>query len=1152
MQLTKQTSQNQIKQPIQNIKTHLSVSEDPVLVPQEGNQQPENFPLNSTQKIPDPLQVDQEQKAQFSISRYFKPTPDPILVWEPHKDKILLSELQEVIENRFNEVKRKSSIYKYYTKIGFQVFIYVLNILELIFTLSYNSYNGLYDEFSSCYVISILFSVLLHCGVWMYTYKFREVEKKSGFFDTVNYIYYLFIGAFSFFKLAPFIYYFKRDKSIRQFSFSEINKYLQLSGDDKLRNPCILFKERIKPVNIFRDLIFHRVALVSMMITMTIQTIPQIFIQGFFNTLGDRWDGFNTISFLLLISNLIYYFSELQFIVFTTTYRQMQTELLFKLQKIKLKTIQETKQLIKTDLKYIEFVQSFFFHIDPIKFSSYQKKRCMIQILSFLIKQKKLKNIEFHFIDQYDEVTLQYLANCFKLIKVEQISLLYHDQNRENFLQSIFRDIPNLTLSKQNQLNLDILWDNDVLNTDAESETVKQIQFIENPKMTTGFKPIPKKWNDKFNFSFMTKEFQQLMSIHQKGSLTLSKRVSVNQSQIIDQNIEGNQETTSQIIDEAKTQIAQITKRDLFQEKIGNIQSLMSLYDYYETWTKLNSFQAAIQTISSFFNGLLQIISLIFLNNGDDIFIYALIVLTIVNPMLQMGSFAIFQHRVFKNFSTLRQLFYILLFAIFNFFKIWDIVMICLYLCVNQFSNAVQRDFSSEGYIKFKSYASKFQGSLATQVFKYDTVQVDPKNILQIKNQPFYQAVMWRTNVEEALNKIPQFFIYILSLFLNKNPDSLWIFSFFQQLKEGIQAVKDILEIVIKDYFIPALILGTDSVDQFFQSMLYLGSISNQILLEYPKSFQIMSKVSEEHLKQKLTFKINLKTLRFTNYEDLKKKKMLAQFRLVLASLQNSLEIDQAQRLCSLGPELKDFVRCLKVSPIYQIKLNFYYDDIGPDLNAHLNTFVRICPKKLQFLQIQIEASTVQQMEIFVERNDYLTAFSYSYFQIIQQYRGTSEVAQQQNLNIDQDFLKLDRYDFDQFYFEVSGNLNLNNCHYLFEKFTQLKVFKAFIVNYSAIQTFEFTTNLQSKQLEFLDITFENISLDFQQYPFANLKIIKMVLIRCEFDIDKLQEILNNLSYNTNVVHIDISRCLQHFTTNQRRDLIRKLEGQNIDIVIKM
>ena len=72
---------------------------------------------------------------------------------------------------------------------------------------------------------------------------------------------------------------------------------------------------------------------------------------------------------------------------------------------------------------------------------------------------------------------------------------------------------------------------------------------------------------------------------------------------------------------------------------------------------------------------------------------------------------------------------------------------------------------------------------------------------------------MWRTNVEEALNKIPQFFIYILSLFLNKNPDSLWIFSFFQQLKEGIQAVKDILEIVIKDYFIPALILGTDSVD---------------------------------------------------------------------------------------------------------------------------------------------------------------------------------------------------------------------------------------------------------------------------------------------------------------------------------------------------
>ncbi|CAD8161414.1 unnamed protein product [Paramecium octaurelia] len=98
---------------------------------------------------------------------------------------------------------------------------------------------------------------------------------------------------------------------------------------------------------------------------MTLQTIPQLFIQGFYNTEIGAWGGFNVFSYILLVSNLFYYFSELQFIVFTTTYRQMQTELQFKLKKIKLKLIQETKQLIKSDLKYIGFVKAFYFHIDP-------------------------------------------------------------------------------------------------------------------------------------------------------------------------------------------------------------------------------------------------------------------------------------------------------------------------------------------------------------------------------------------------------------------------------------------------------------------------------------------------------------------------------------------------------------------------------------------------------------------------------------------------------------------------------------------------------------------------------------------------------------------------------------------------------------------
>ncbi|CAD8114482.1 unnamed protein product [Paramecium sonneborni] len=46
---------------------------------------------------------------------------------------------QELIERRFKEVMRSSSIYKYYAKIGFQGFFYFLNIFELGFTLAYDT-----------------------------------------------------------------------------------------------------------------------------------------------------------------------------------------------------------------------------------------------------------------------------------------------------------------------------------------------------------------------------------------------------------------------------------------------------------------------------------------------------------------------------------------------------------------------------------------------------------------------------------------------------------------------------------------------------------------------------------------------------------------------------------------------------------------------------------------------------------------------------------------------------------------------------------------------------------------------------------------------------------------------------------------------------
>ncbi|CAD8214017.1 unnamed protein product [Paramecium pentaurelia] len=350
------------------------------------------------------------------------------------------------------------------------------------------------------------------------------------------------------------------------------------------------------------------------------------------------------------------------------------------------------------------------------------------------------------------------------------------------------------------------------------------------------------------------------------------------------------------------------------------------------------------------------------------------------------------------------------------------------------------------------------------QVFKYETVTIDPKAISQIKNQPFYEAVIWRTNVEEVLNKIPQFFVYI-SLF-NNEFDMIWFMSFIQQLKESVSAIINILEVVIKDYFIPDLILGSVSIDQFFQSMLYLNSISNQILLKYPKSFQIISK-------RKINFQNQFENLKFFQLQRFKDVSLIQ-----ICAYYNKkyLKIDQAQTLFSMRSELNDLIRCLKFSSIFQLKLNFYFDELVPTIIPYINTVIRNCPKQLQFLQIQVEANSVEQMKIVVERKDVLTAFSNSFLQIIQQYKDRS-------LN----FFNLDRYDFDQLYFEVSGNLNLNNCHQLFEQFTQFKVFKASILNNTAIQTFQFSSNLKSQQLEILDITFENIQLDFQQFPFNQL-----------------------------------------------------------------
>ncbi|CAD8169241.1 unnamed protein product [Paramecium pentaurelia] len=317
--------------------------------------------------------------------------------------------------------------------------------------------------------------------------------------------------------------------------------------------------------------------------------------------------------------------------------------------------------------------------------------------------------------------------------------------------------------------------------------------------------------------------------------------------------------------------------------------------------------------------------------------------------------------------------------------------MICLFLAVKQFSEEVQRNFRAEGYLKFKNQASKFQGSIATSVFQYETVQTD--------NQ-------------EALNKIPQFFVYILSLSSNQL-NGIWVMSWGQKIEESILAVKDILEVVIKDYFIPALIL-----DQFF--LIYVKFELNIKLntIGIPQIFLILSKVRQKYLKEKFKCE-NLKFYQQWRFQKIE-------------VIQHSLGVFLLQQIL--------FQKLIKHKDCFLWELN---QMIQQDIKQILNIFLilmYLLKSAIQFLQIQIESSNVQQMQVCVERNNSLTAFIYSYFQMIQQYKDRSLVVQQKTLKINENFLKLDRYNFDQYYFEVSGNLNLNNCQKLFEKFDQQQV----------------------------------------------------------------------------------------------------------------
>ncbi|CAD8114484.1 unnamed protein product [Paramecium sonneborni] len=835
------------------------------------------------------------------------------------------------------------------------------------------------------------------------------------------------MGGLSYLKINPIIYFYNRDESIRQFSFSEINKYLQLSGEDKFRNPCILFKERTKSVIMVRDLIFHRVALFSMMITMTIQTIPQLFIQGFYNTQIGLWDAFNVFSFLF------------QYLTQSITFSN--NNLLYSLQPIdqckqnynlsQKKSNQNSFKKQNNCQNLIKNIWDLWNHFISI----------LIQVDSPLIKKKDF----------------EYLAN-----RLKQKEQVFYTMIKiaQDFCRIYFR--------------------------------IFQTQFLNfNITKILIFYGILKYWI----LMQKRRKYKGYHLLKSKNNCWLVSRQfrGGNRLIVIQQQYQKLAETSQEIIEEAMIEINTIIKKTLFQQTVRNIKFFLTLYDYYQTWNKLNWFQFKYQ------NYLVIVkFSIIYLSEENDMFIIH------QQFQLQLIQFYRWCHlQYFKKYSKhlMSQVF---LFGIFNFFKVWDIVMICLFLLLDRFRQVVK-----ESLVLLHTQSSKIMPQNLRQLshlgIQFNMVAIDMKNFLEIINQPFYQAVVWRTNVEEALNKIPQFFVYILSL-SSKEVTGTWVISFIQQMKETL----------IFEHSFSGLIFLINFV---FKLNIKLNSIGiSQILLN---CFNSQGKV----FKRKIYFQNQAKNINFFQLCRLKKKSFQLNLDMFLLQQQSILEIDQAQRLFFMGPGLNDLIRCLKV--------------IDPAHIPHINAILSNSPQKLQFLQLQIESTIVQSMQIVVERQSFLKAFSFSYYQITPQHNNRAAIAQQTNFNVDEQFLRLDRYDFDQFYFEVSV--------------LQVEIFQGIYFKQCNPQIFQFQTNLISTQLKTLDITFENIYLDFQQYYFQNLTGLKMILKRCLFVKNELKRLLYSLNNSTIYVHIDMSlQGLQAFTPSEQKDLVERLERQQNDVFIKI
>ncbi|CAD8071466.1 unnamed protein product [Paramecium primaurelia] len=1067
---------------------------------------------------------------------------DQVMPQLQHEHMDSLVDLIDLINRKFNEVKRSSSKYKYYTKIIFQILVYISTILELIFTLNYGNANNIsqYKTYEGLYYFSIFLTILLHIYVWIYTYKYMSVQRHHLCWDLLNYFFYAIVGILSYVKLLPFILFYSRNKQIQQFSFSQINKYLIMTSEERSGNPSGLFKKRNKPVNIFRDLIFHRIALISMMITFLTQTIPMLFIQGFLNASTERWNDFNNFNYFLLIANIIYYLTELQFIVFTTTYRQITVDIQEKLHKIGIQKIQETKQLLKADESYLENVKSFYFQVDTSRLNDYEKRRCIIQIIKFILRLNAQNIIAITNIDSYDQIALQYLANALYHIEINRIILCYRYDYRLVELQNTFQKVQNCEIVQEDMINLGQIWNNDK-QEETQGEIKRQTVQVSTQRQSNIMAQIAGHRNQQISkiFYLITPD-QQRQQIMLSDTLNRQLTGGGQEKRERLQQLWGQREDLEQIRQQNEKKINDITKLVILQEQLGCFKKLADCYVYYERIKMMNVFQGILQTIISLLNLTFQIMQYVyFIQVEKNGLIWALIILQILNPILQLISFAMFYVKLFRNSAIYESISVVFLFFIFNLLKIWDLVMKIIFLCFRAQLESINRDLlyiNVKAYIRFKSYAAKFKESIGIVVFKYPNTALDEENLWVFSRSPIYQAIIWRTSVDEALNKIPQFFIYILTT----NKDYAWGFSIVSSVKDGVFAVKDLLAVVVKDFFVPALILRKVSVDQFFQSMSYLSSTSESILLEYPKSFAIVSKLDRFVLNQR-KYKIDFTQLDYSNFEEKRRERLQAQFKLVLVNITASMEILKAQKFLYFGEELITIFKCLQVSELKQLKLNFQLDEVAPENLWLLNIILSYCPKiLLQQLEIHVETRNAVYLKFNVERKNQLTGFCYSYYQIREMIRQ-NQVQNAETIIINENFLILDRYDFQQFYLEVGGFIDLTNCQKFFNKFIQVQTLEIQLQSDRMDQIFSLQQNIKSPKLKKLALNLQNIQLNTVGYTLNNLIEFKLTLINCKFDQKDLQRLLLTMNTTNGCIILNLRQAYARENEMQQmnRSIIR-------------